>query len=532
MSAATSIGRFRIEATLGGGSFGTVYRAHDPLVGELVAIKVLRPELGRDSEQMERLRREVVLARRVDHPGVCRIHDLQKDGETLFVVMELVDGETLDNLCARGPLPPLRAVRIIEQVCRALVAAHAVGVLHRDIKPSNVMVKANGDVDDVKLVDFGIATTQGLDHLTKPGVALGTVGYLAPELWEGDSATPATDVFATGVMLYGALTGRLPWRAVGLATLQQMRSVPVGPPSIFAAAAAGASPASPAVDAGLDGIVLRAIAPDAPDRYASALALADALAAWRMEAVDGRRGPLPVGAPADVSDTTPVPTVTRSAGRSARARIVTAVAAALVACVLIAATSLLVNDAEGGAGPAPPVLEAPVAAPPLITAAALAGARASQPAGEASAATLDTAALLDEVEAAREPAREAVGAPRRGLAFDEDTKRTMGMRVELAKLVAKRGLIAGDVAAVDVALRLKIKDGKAPAALAQALAEANAVVVDRAFVERKLARLQSRAGSASSQELDGLASGIAADISARRYVEANAQLNRALALLR
>lgn len=534
-----TLGRFRIEAALGGGSFGTVYRAFDPLVGEHVALKVLRPELSKNTEQMERLRREVVLARKVDHPGVCRIHDLHQDGETLFVVMELIEGETLDTVCARGALSPLRATRMIEDVCRALAAAHDVGVLHRDIKPSNVMVRASAAHhaeqrgDEVTLVDFGIATTQGLEHLTRPGVALGTVGYLAPELWEGADASPASDVFAAGVVLYGSLTLKMPWRASGMALAQQMRSVKPVPPSMFAPPPPPPPPPAPQsgtnewrkIDEALDDIVLKAIAVDPDVRFANARAFADALRAWRSSSVGERsertQPQVMTSAPpprVELRDTTPVRTTSRAPMIGAAVGIAASIAIAFV----------LLREQ-----PDPP--RAPEATPPRsnIERAPLELTRPEVP-----PPVLDDAANLPSEDAVEfepaEPAeRDHAERVRPAAATNELAAKMSSARNQLTRAMKERELVTGDVPSADTALRSRLGGPRAVANLESALVDVEAVAIDRPFVERKLARLQARAaGRPPDAQLDNLAAGIAADIGARKYVEANRRLNRALALVR
>jgi serine/threonine protein kinase len=136
LSPGEQLGRYAVEEVLGHGGFGVVVKAYDPLLKERVALKVLHERLSKDEVAVERLRREVLLARKIDHPNVCRIHDLQAEGAVLFVVMEWVDGRTLADLIEEAALPPIEAVSVLVDVCHALAAAHDVGVLHRDIKPA------------------------------------------------------------------------------------------------------------------------------------------------------------------------------------------------------------------------------------------------------------------------------------------------------------------------------------------------------------------------------------------------------------
>jgi len=180
MNTVRSIGRYRIEALLGTGAMGEVYRAHDPAIDRLVAVKVVRPVLvaGSGGEQLlERFRREARAAGRRFHPNIVAIWDFGDDNGTPFLVMELVEGQSLDQLIKScGSLEPRRSVAIVTQVLSALGFAHASGIVHRDIKPSNVMVLAG---DQVKVADFGIARLEA-SEFTIVGDLLGTPAYMAP----------------------------------------------------------------------------------------------------------------------------------------------------------------------------------------------------------------------------------------------------------------------------------------------------------------------------------------------------------------
>ncbi|MBL8721418.1 MAG: protein kinase [Myxococcales bacterium] len=202
-------GRFRVEAALGEGGMGAVYRARDEDLDDLVALKVLRPEVAEVPGILERFRREVKLARRVTHPNVARTFDLGVDGEVRFLTMELLQGTPLSRRTRAGGLPDV--LRIGAEIARGLVAAHAAGVLHRDLKPDNVMVEASGRV---AITDFGIA--RGLDpdssRMTQTvGQTLGTPAYMAPEQVEGRPLDGRADVYALGVVLYELITGELPF---------------------------------------------------------------------------------------------------------------------------------------------------------------------------------------------------------------------------------------------------------------------------------------------------------------------------------
>jgi tetratricopeptide (TPR) repeat protein len=194
-------GRYDLLALLGTGGMGSVYRARDRELDEEVALKVIRSELASQPAILERFRREVKLARRVTHRNVARTFQLEHDGNIVFCTMELVLGEPVSRrLERRGRLPVPEAVGIVRELCAGLAAAHAVGVIHRDIKPDNVLVASDGRV---VLADFGVAA----GNLREGGEVVGTPAYMAPEQASGEPATPASDVYAVGLMLYELVTG-------------------------------------------------------------------------------------------------------------------------------------------------------------------------------------------------------------------------------------------------------------------------------------------------------------------------------------
>jgi len=210
----TLLGPYRIGALLGSGGMGEVYRAHDTRLERIVALKVLAAHVNADPQFRERFRREARAIAALNHPNICTLHDVGDD----FLVMELVDGESLREWLGRG-LPRERSLEIGRQVLEALGAAHRTGVVHRDLKPENVMVRRDGYV---KVLDFGLATwlptTRGLDtqqpstlRATRAGEILGTVAYMSPEQITGEGADQRSDLFAFGILLYEMLTGRHPW---------------------------------------------------------------------------------------------------------------------------------------------------------------------------------------------------------------------------------------------------------------------------------------------------------------------------------
>ncbi|WP_436535449.1 serine/threonine-protein kinase [Actinoplanes sp. HUAS TT8] len=211
-------GRYRLGEMLGRGGMSVVWRADDEVLGREVAVKVLSAALADDPGLRQRIRAEARAAAGLRHPGIVEVFDYSEfteAGRTLsYVVMELVEGRSMDDMLTAGRLPWRLAVLIGAQVAAALAAAHRAGIVHRDVKPGNVMVTATG----VKLVDFGISATVGeLDG--QDGIVLGTPAYLAPERVTGQPVRPATDVYALGLLLYRALAGQMPWNAT---TVTQM----------------------------------------------------------------------------------------------------------------------------------------------------------------------------------------------------------------------------------------------------------------------------------------------------------------------
>jgi serine/threonine protein kinase len=208
------IGEYRIVDVLGEGGMGKVYEAQHLKTAKRVALKVLHPK-GRTSAIEERFRREAESILRIGNPHVVDIERFgpSADGKFLYLAMELIDGEALDEVLRReAPLVPLRALRIASQICQALVAAHDAGVIHRDLKPGNVMlVDLDNNRDFVKILDFGLARLDMAEaSLTRVGDLIGTFAYMAPEQGQGKPATPKIDIYAVGELLYEMLTKRLP----------------------------------------------------------------------------------------------------------------------------------------------------------------------------------------------------------------------------------------------------------------------------------------------------------------------------------
>ncbi|WP_375767485.1 protein kinase [Archangium gephyra] len=284
-------GRYALEALIGRGGMGHVYRARDVLVGDVVALKTL--ELGKEpgSDALERFRREVRLARRIAHPHVARMHDLGEHAGQNYLTMEYVEGQDLRSLLAReGPLAPVRAARIALDVCEGLAAAHAAGVVHRDLKPANVLVEKGGRV---VLTDFGIARALVDEAARTTQGTAGTPMYMAPEQLSSGEVDARADLYAVGLMLYEMLTAAMPFSgdspmAVAFARLRQPPPDPR---------------AKTAVPDALAGLVLHCLAREPEERPASALQLAQALRAW----LEGLGEQMPTLAVAPTLATPPAP---------------------------------------------------------------------------------------------------------------------------------------------------------------------------------------------------------------------------------
>ncbi|MDP2340365.1 MAG: serine/threonine-protein kinase [Deltaproteobacteria bacterium] len=466
------LGRFRLLRKLGAGSHGTVWEAEDPLLSERLALKVLHPWRMHEPDARERLKREVILARRIVHPGVCRIYDLHEADGTLFITMEFVDGRPLAALVKEGLLPLERAGAILRQLASAVAAAHAAGVVHRDLKPSNVHVNRN---DDVIVLDFGIASAHDLGRLTQPGLAVGTLRFLAPETWRTGTSTAKSDQFALGVIGYIVLTQRMPFPHKDVAS------------EMLAAMKQSATPItdlSPEVPVAVAAVVERAMAFAPEDRFAdvaafeAALTLALSSSAFETERARPERtsissNPLDLSVPeASSGDVRLVSGATGSAVPAGVAApegfpVVAAAMAALAVVVVVAGVAIGIGLEE---------------APVVVVDA---GVRVVQ-------RVIPRAAVIERIDVVVDagPARapevvDVVGSLLRGLQADA---RNLGLR-------------PGDVPGWDQALAHAIAARRSPVDVAErqmkkSRAVLDGVVVDRAFVGSKLARFNAAADQA------------------------------------
>jgi predicted Ser/Thr protein kinase len=206
-----TVGNYQILEELGRGGMAVVYRAYQASLNRYVAIKVLPPQFAFDREFVERFQREAKAAAGLRHPNIVVIHDVGQEAGTYYIVMEYLEGRTLKQVIEQeGPLPVVRAARIVEQVTAALDYAHQRGFVHRDVKPANIFV---GEGDRVTLTDFGIAKAASeTQHLTQTGMLMGTPEYMSPEQAGGGQVDHRTDLYALGVVLYQMLVGRVPFR--------------------------------------------------------------------------------------------------------------------------------------------------------------------------------------------------------------------------------------------------------------------------------------------------------------------------------
>ncbi|MCB9617139.1 MAG: protein kinase [Sandaracinus sp.] len=222
-------GRYRLEARLGEGGMGVVYRARHVLIERVVALKLIRPDLRGETHLRAWMLREARAANRVDHAHIVDIHDVgeTEEGE-LYLVMEYLVGAALSGEIAKGPMPIVRAVDVLEQMCAALARAHDLGVVHRDLKSDNIMLTNKGGRQDfVKILDFGLAALARDPRLAPKGAVFGTPEYMSPEQARGEDAVAASDLYALGVLFYEMMTGQLPFRSSDRDTLLEMqRSAP------------------------------------------------------------------------------------------------------------------------------------------------------------------------------------------------------------------------------------------------------------------------------------------------------------------
>lgn len=286
------IGDYEIVARLGAGGLGLVYEVQHLISQRREAMKILLPDQSGTPEMVERFRREVQTLATLNHVNIAQLHTAFYYEGQLAMVMELIHGETLRDLRARTTVTLAQALEYTGQILNALSYAHKLGVVHRDIKPSNVMITEGGFV---KLLDFGIALTEHGTELTRAGYLVGSLNYMSPEQIAGSKATPRSDLYSVGVTLYELLTGVLPIRGANNYEIMMahINQAPVPPHQV-----------APQVPRGISDAIMRALAKDTSQRFATA---EEFLQALRLTAATSEEGntyaaPIPV-APAGSSVT-------------------------------------------------------------------------------------------------------------------------------------------------------------------------------------------------------------------------------------
>lgn len=261
-----TIGNYKIIRSLGEGGVGRVYQGVDTMLDREVAIKVLRPELARQTSIVERFRSEAVLLAKLNHPNIATLYSLLRQGDELFMVLEFIRGETLEQLLhRRGALPEDDAIPIFCQALDGINHAHELGIVHRDVKPGNMILTSNGIL---KVLDFGIARLLGTSRMTKMGNIIGTLEYMSPEQVRGLETDARSDIYGLGIMLYEILTGRLPFESENefLLMKAQTEEMPALPRSI-----------NPNISETVETAIMKALAKNPDERFQSAGEFLDSL---------------------------------------------------------------------------------------------------------------------------------------------------------------------------------------------------------------------------------------------------------------
>jgi len=255
-----TLGKYRIDSVLGKGAMGVVYKAFDPWIERVVALKTIRKELFADGQQQElinRFKNEAQAAGRLQHPNIVMVFDYGEDAESAYIAMEFVEGTPLDTLLEPGrPTAPARVAAWMGDLLQGLDYAHARGVVHRDIKPANLLITSGAQV---KISDFGIARIES-STLTQAGAMVGTPSYMSPEQFRGEPVDGRADIFSAGIVLYQLLTGARPFTGPAATVMQQIMNEQPGAPSQVL----------PALGTRFDRVVATAMAKAPAQRYASA----------------------------------------------------------------------------------------------------------------------------------------------------------------------------------------------------------------------------------------------------------------------
>jgi serine/threonine protein kinase len=280
-----TLGRYRIIEPLGEGGMAYVYKAFQPGLERVVAVKVLPEYYMRDEQFLARFQREAQAIARLSHPNILPVYDFGQEGDLTYIVMQCVEGGTLKDKMDQAP--SFEAIGdLLGQVAEALDYAHGQAILHRDVKPTNILIERE---QRVLLTDFGLAKMVGSEaHITTTGVGIGTPAYMSPEQGQGEAVDARTDVYALGVVLYEMITGRVPYRAeTPMAVIIKHVTAPLPLPRTI----------NPEVPDGVEQVILRALAKNREDRYTSAGAMMRAYRVAIAEAESEAAAPPPEAAP-------------------------------------------------------------------------------------------------------------------------------------------------------------------------------------------------------------------------------------------
>lgn len=253
------IGTYKIQSKIGEGGMGAVYKGVDTMLDREVAIKALKPELASQTSIVERFRSEAVTLAKLHHPNIATLYSLLRDGDELYMVLEYVRGQSLDEILSRrGALPAEEVIPVFCQILDGINHAHEFGIIHRDIKPANMMLTENGTL---KVLDFGIARLLGSNRMTRAGSIIGTLEYMAPEQVRGLETDARSDTYSLGMMLYEVLTGKTPFDTENEFELMKLQteSLPPMPRSI-----------NPTITEEVQAAILRAIQKDPEHRFQTA----------------------------------------------------------------------------------------------------------------------------------------------------------------------------------------------------------------------------------------------------------------------
>jgi eukaryotic-like serine/threonine-protein kinase len=273
-------GQFQIVQKIGTGGMGSVYKASQPEMNRMVAIKILHPKLANRKDLTSRFRREARAMSQLSHPNTVKVFmygELEEDG-SLYIVMEMLEGRNLNQTVRKdGPMPPERAIPVLMQVCGALQEAHEMGIVHRDLKPENIFLSTQGGIKEYpKVLDFGLAKVTerqmrpGSIILTQEGMVFGTPEFMSPEQAQGKTLDARSDIYSLAVILYEVLTGKLPFEAK--TPMEYIQKHVMEPPIPLCQRVTGKS-----FDPGLEAVLTTALAKKPEDRYQTAVEFAEAL---------------------------------------------------------------------------------------------------------------------------------------------------------------------------------------------------------------------------------------------------------------